>query len=287
MNEIITQLYNYLDQTNQNKSIYWKKILNVDNLNIEDQYKNFGFGSFEKKSLIRSFFHFVFSRIFFGLNIFRSKEYYNYKKIFDKMNRQIDVDVIRHIFTFINLKKKLNPKNICVIGDGKANFVIGCSKIFPNAKIISVNLTEVLIHDYLILRSNKVFEDRDIKVVSNKKDLDSINSKLFLIPSNNKHLLNDAKIDLFINMVSFQEMTFEEVQNYFSIIKNNKSYLYCCNREKKELPNGEFLIFENYPWENAKIEFLELCPWHQKYYSFRYPFFKKYDGAILHCLAKF
>ena len=40
------------------------------------------------------------------------------------MNRQIDTDALRHIFTFQLLKKYSNAKNICIIGDGKCNFVL-------------------------------------------------------------------------------------------------------------------------------------------------------------------
>ena len=45
------------------------------------------------------------------------------------MNRQIDNDAIRHIFIFNLLKKHINPKKICVIGDGNAKF-----KFYENCK---------------------------------------------------------------------------------------------------------------------------------------------------------
>ena len=56
------------------------------------------------------------------------------------------------IFLLFNKLKKANPNKICVIGDGKANFVIGSFKIFPEAKIYSINLAETLLHDYLIIK---------------------------------------------------------------------------------------------------------------------------------------
>jgi hypothetical protein len=287
MNKILETLKNSIPLTENNKSIFWNERLNIQNLDLENLKKNFGFGSFENKTLIRSILHFLFSRYLFGLKIFKTKEYSIYKELFNKMNRQIDVDAIRHIFTFNKLKKMINPNKICIIGDGKANFVIGANKIFPNAKIFSINLAETLIHDYLIIKNNNIISDTEIQVVNKFDELNSKNKKLFLIPANKKDILKEQNIDLFVNIVSFQEMDFHEVKKYFEIIKSNKSYLYCCNREKKILSNKETLIFKEYPWHPNQSHSLEICPWHQYYYSFRYPFIKKYDGTILHSFTKF
>lgn len=287
MSYILDDLKNYIKFTDENKSIFWQEILNNKNIDIENLNKNFGFGSFEKKNFLRSILHFFFSRYLFGLKIFKTKEYYSYKEIFDKMNRQIDTDAIRHIFTFEKLRNSINPKKVCIIGDGKSNFVIGSYNLFPGAKIFSINLAETLIHDYLILKKYKIIPDDEIQVVSNLGDMDIKNKRLFLIPANKKNLLREQNIDLFVNIVSFQEMNFKEVNSYFQIISENKSYLYCCNREKKTLSNGENLIFRDYPWQNNQLDNLEICPWHKNYYSFRFPFIKKYDGKILHLLTKF
>ena len=88
-------------------------------------------------------------------------------------------------------------------------------------------------HDYLILKKNNIILDTEIQVVDSSDDLEYENKKLFLIPANKKNLIKNKNIDLFVNIVSFQEMNNEEVNNYFDIIKSNKSYLYCCNRKKK------------------------------------------------------
>ena len=287
MTYIIESLKKLIPTTENNKSNFWNERLNVQNLNLENLDKNFGFGSFEKKKFSRSILHFIFSRYLFGLKIFNTKEYKIYKELFDKMNRQVDVDAIRHIFTFNKLKEKVNPNKICVIGDGKANFVIGSFKIFPEAKIFSINLAETLLHDYLIIKKNNIILDSQIQIVNNLDDLKSKNKKLFLIPANKKNLLKNQNIDLFVNIVSFQEMNNDEVKNYFDIIKSNSSYLYCCNREKKILSKKETLIFKEYPWHPNHSHYSEICPWHQYYYSFRYPFIRKYDGIILHSYTKF
>ena len=79
----------------------------------------------------------------------------------------------------------------------------------------------------------------------------------------------------------------DEVNEYFEIIKDNKSKLYCCNRQYKKLPGGEELYFEKYPFSNSKKIFWEDCPWHQKFYSLRPPFIRNYEGNHKHCLVDF
>ena len=97
----------------------------------------------------------------------------------------------------------------------------------------------------------------------------------------------NKKIELFINIAAFQEMTTNEISEYFEIIKNNKSKLYCCNREYKKLPGGEESYFDKYPFSNSKKIFWEDCPWKQKFYSLKPPFIHKYNGNSKHCLVDF
>ena len=82
-------------------------------------------------------------------------------------------------------------------------------------------------------------------------------------------------------------MNYEQINNYFSIIKSNNSYLYTCNREKKILPDGIKIEYEKYPFDNAKFLFKEECIWHKNIYLSKYPFIKKYDGNHIHSLCKF
>ena len=159
--------------------------------------------------------------------------------------------------------------------------------IYPEAKIYSINLSEVLIHDYLILKKYNILKDENISVVEKVEDLKKTNIKLFLIPPDNARLLKDYNIDLFVNFSSFQEMKFSDINNYFDIIKSNKSFLYTCNRYHKILPAGEILEFKNYPWGNGSKIFFEKCNWISKYYSFKYPFIYDYDGDHWHCLISY
>ena len=284
LDKINKKLVDLIPETNLNKSSLWKK-----NLPYNSEYLNelnhLGIASFTKKSA-KNYIHNILTKIIFGNAIFKTKTYKSYKTVFDKVNRYIDSDTIRHIFTFEMLKKYVNPKSICIIGDGKINGILGARLTFPLAKIYSVNLSETLINDNLILDKTDIDLKESVTLVENVNNYckDSI---MTLIPSSKKKFLTNKKIELFINIATFQEIPNNEINEYFEIIKNNKSKLYCCNREYKKLPGGEELYFEKYPFSNSKKIFWEDCPWHQKFYSLRPPFIHKYNGNIKHCLVDF
>ena len=131
------------------KSSHWEKYLN-EKSNFKNKFDQMGFGSYTIKSY-KNILHYFLKRIIFGKEIFKSATHKKYKYLFDKKNRYIDLDTIRHIFTFELLKKYIYPKKICIIGDGQANGVLGAHLIFPKAKIFSINLSETLINDYIIM----------------------------------------------------------------------------------------------------------------------------------------
>ena len=305
MNDIIIEkLIENIEKTNENKSSHWKLLLPEekkfkDYKNLEDQlsryfnkkndfsdkFEHLGGGSFTLKSK-KDVFHQLLQKILYGNSIFKTNTFKKYKTIFDNQNRFIDNDTIRHIFTYEKLKKIINPTSICIIGDGKLNGVLGAYLTFPKAKIYTINLSEILINDYLILKDFKDELKISIGLVDNVKF--KINDKkLYLVPSSFKHFLLNKKINLFINIAAFQEMNMNEINQYFEIIKNNKSKLYCCNREYKKLAGGEELFFDKYKWGKSKRIFWEDCPWHQKYFDLNFPFIHKYDGKVKHCLVDF
>ena len=76
-------------------------------------------------------------------------------------------------------------------------------------------------------------------------------------------------------------MPMEDVNGYFEVIKNNKSYLYCCNQTEKI--NKYF----EYPWGDGKKIFEEHCPFYKKYYNSHPPFIHERGGKIIHSLTKY
>ena len=278
------KLIHNIKESNKDKSSHWKKYLD-DNSDFQNKFQHFGFGSYTLKSY-KDVLHKFLQKLVFGRKIFKSETYQKYKSIFDQKNRLIDADTIRHILTFEKLKKIINPKKICIIGDGKLNGILGAHLTYPEAQIFSINLSETLINDYIILKELNTNLINSIELIDNL-NYKTDNKLLCIIPSNLKNFLLDKNIDLFINIASFQEMNFNEITKYFEIIENNKSKLYCCNREYKKLTGGEELYFSNYPWKASKKIFWENCPWHKKFYSFRPPFIRNYNGNIIHCLVDY
>ena len=284
INSIEKKLLNNIIETNKNKSSHWKKHLS-ENSDFKNKLSNLGFGSYTSKSY-KDIFHKFLQKIIFDKEIFKTETFSNYKKIFDQNNRLIDTDTIRHIYTFEKLKDIINPKKICIIGDGKINAILGAHLTYPKAQIFNINLSETLLNDYLIIQELNTSLKNSIDLVDDVK-FKLENKMLYLIPSNLKEFLLDKNIDLFINIASFQEMDNKEIDRYFRIIKNNKSKLYCCNREYKKLIGNEEIYFDKYPWGNKKKIFWEDCPWHKKFYALWPPFICKYNGNIIHCLVEY
>ena len=113
--------------------------------------------------------------------------------------------------------------------------------LYPESKIFSINLSETLINDYLILKNFKILDDHHIQSITTENDKIDFNTKLFLIPASLKKFLLNIDIDLFTNIASFQEMNINEIKNYMDIIKQKKTLFHCCNREYKKLYGQEEL----------------------------------------------
>ena len=286
-NNLINEISGFINENDKEKSSHWKKLLANRKILI-DIKGNYGFGQYKELNRFSEMYHKVMQDFVFGKGLKKIREYKLIKKYYGKFNRQLESDVIRHIYTFNLLNRyKILKNNVAVIGDGKANFILGSKIINPSLKLFSINLPEILINDLLILMKSNLFISEEICLVKNNTDLDKDSVKLFLIPANKSNLLSSKKIDLFVNLASFQEMNYEQINNYFNIIKSNKSYLYNCNREEKILPDGKIIKYDNYPFDNAEILFKEECDWHKKIYLTSFPFVKKYDGNHLHSLCKF
>jgi hypothetical protein len=93
--------------------------------------------------------------------------------------------------------------------------------------------------------------------------------------------------DLAVNVASMQEMDPPEVQRYFHFLRGRAQYFYCCNRERKVLPDGTVSAFADYPWSPLDTALLDgLCPWHQWFLSHRPPFVHHYNGPTRHRLVR-
>ena len=115
------------------------------------------------------------------------------------------------------------------------------------------------------------------------------NNSIIFLEAEKYHLLKGLPVDLYINMTSMQEMDPITVNMYFEYMRGSSSdnvFFYCCNRIEKCLPDNTIVKFMEYPWEDSKIVFDELCPWHQRFPIANFPFWKSFDGLIQHRFVK-
>ena len=293
---IIIKLQKTLSLSKKNRSNYWQRQLEggdpVNKMNATEIYninRTGGWGNFTKKHFLKSHLHNLGQFYIFGKKLFNSNIYKMYKEVYDQYNRQIDYHVAKHILMLDLIQNYIkNSQKNCVIGDGKLNFLLGANMINPNAQLFYINLPEVLINDYLVIKEMNFLKSESIEAVENLEETNySDKVKLYLIPASEAMFCKDKNIGFFFNSHSMQEMTFKEINKYFDIIKSNKAFFYCNNRKIKFGEDGdEDIIFDKMPWKNCKFLFKENCPINIKYYNFRYPFIRYFDQFI-HCLAKF
>ena len=228
------------------------------------------------------------------------------KKITKKQGRRYDLDVLRQALTISFLHKVvpslLSKKAVgCVIGDGFASMTSLLLASKSANTIIIINLPKTLLVDLWYLKvwmGEKLF-DASVDLVRNKdeflaalaKPREDSSVRVVAIEAMNHDLLRIAPIDFVINIASMQEMNPSVIAEYFEdlrvVAKNRKLVFYCANREEKRLPDGTLTKFSQYPWsQNDDVLAEGLCPWHQHYYSFIPPFYRGYDGPILHKLVR-
>ena len=91
---IIKKLTKNIKETNLNKSSHWIKYL-PDNSNYFNVFEHRGFGGFTKKNA-KNIFHNILKKIVFGNRIFRTKTYFEYKSVFDKIEELHHYDESRN-----------------------------------------------------------------------------------------------------------------------------------------------------------------------------------------------
>lgn len=291
---LISKYYSNPGFRSSSTSSHWKKFGQYQTVKskkiskIEDiELSGYGFGDFKVRNLFNivknlpTYFYLktkiypLCDKNFLRIALNNSK----------KSNQLMSHDTARMVLTLDFLSKNLpdlKNKKIVIIGDGYARLGTLIKGAFPNSKIIYVNLGRTLLFDLVF--SKKCFPKASVKILN---PLSNPDADFNFVEAEELSEINITG-DLFINIASMQEMNYEQINEYFEIIKNQKkgTYFYCCNREAKKLPDGEVIQFNKYPWKGLEIELLEYCPWHQEFPKNRPPFKGKFDGPILHSLSK-
>ena len=291
---LISKYYSNIGFRSSSTSSHWKKFGQYQTVKskkvskIEDiKLSGYGFGDFKERNLLDIVknlptYFYLKAKIYplCDKNLLRIA--LNNSK---KSNQLMSYDTARMVLTLDLLASNLpdlKNKKIVIIGDGYARLGTLIKGAFPDSKITYVNLGRTLLFDLVF--SKKCFPEASVKILNSLSNPDA---DFNFVEAEELSEINITG-DLFINIASMQEMNYEQINEYFEIIKNQKegTYFYCCNRESKNLPDGEVIQFNKYPWKGLEFELLQYCPWHQEFPMNRPPFKGKFDGPTLHSLSK-
>jgi hypothetical protein len=287
-------------------SVFWAKHLKSFDLKNPLNWKGIGSGAFlpltsqnfaiSFRALIEVYCSAVLSRV--RIPLARHPEIKTAHDLCLLADRAFDYDVWRHsqVLRVLDSFRLPGVPKVCVIGDGLAT-MIGMLYLQKDSKtqvLISVNLPEILLLDYLLLRKIGVSPE-EIKICSDRDELNrSDNSwRVVLVLADDAKILKSSGIDLFINIDSMQEMTPGARQEYFEIIGSNSAYFYCCNMIEKTMRDGTRNKFLEYPWGNSNLLVDEEPAWLRRFIRVRYPWgrFRVPVGVFktphLHRLVKF
>lgn len=210
------------------------------------------------------------------------------------MSRRIggifDLAHLRHAATLglLDSYRAIRPPAL-VIGDGYGLMTALLVERKHDIQVVCINLAKTLLVDFLFFRA--YHPDKPVALALTGDELlaalDGSATAIF-VPAAKSNILATARFSLAINIASMQEMNPDTVNAYFEVMRQSDEILfYCCNREKKILPDGTVSAFADYPWHAEDRIILDgPCPWHQDTYAFRPPFRRPFDGPHRHRLAQ-
>lgn len=301
----------YLDLHSDNQtSSHWEKygkeikVSNPESIKtISDlTLKGSGFGDYKKINLLNFAAFFVFAP-YYLLSIIKTRNFSllkSYLKTLAKSGFVPTFDSLKNYRIIAEICKylELNQlKNVVIIGDGYGFLGNFLKHQFPKMQIISINLGKVLYFDLVYYLKN--FPNGSYKLIRDKSGIEnaelgehiyiSPETNIFIEAENLEKLKNQLpKVDLFLNIASFQEMNLEIIHKYFKFMRSNQNcFIYLCNRERKVLPDKSVIEFSNYGWvKDDLFLFNEVCSWYKWFPTVRPPFIHKFDGKMRHALVK-
>ena len=113
---LIRTLTDLISENEKEKSSHWQEILSNKQsfLNFKG---NYGYGQYKEYNIFYETYHSLMQTLIFGGKLKEFDEYKLIKQNYKKFNRQVESDVVRHIFTFNLLNKfKLLKDDVAVIG---------------------------------------------------------------------------------------------------------------------------------------------------------------------------
>lgn len=219
------------------------------------------------------------------------------KSIHQRRGNRMRLGTLRQAITLAFLDEQSRiaelTEPIVIIGDGFGSMASLVLSHFQGlrTKIVLINLTPNLLIDAVYVQ--KSVPGANVALVVSEADyLNALVDEgvhAILVQADNASIVSSDGVGLAINIASMQEMVPNVIAEYFSMMRSSKNpttLFYCVNRINKTLPDGTPVNFFEYPWDSEdKILIDELCPWHQKYYSGKPPFYFSYDGPHQHRLV--
>lgn len=212
-----------------------------------------------------------------------------------RQGRIYDLDMLRQALTLAYLEAQVpatlnGGKTLLVIGDGYGTFAALALAAFPRLKVVTINLVKSLIVDLHFI--SRGVPGADVGLATGREGLHAALAddglRVIALRADDCALLSEVPASLAVNIASMQEMDPPTIARYFQTMRSMAAPVtfYCCNRERKSLPDGTMVAFAEYPWQDEdRVLDDGLCPWHQRYYSARPPFVHRFDGPIRHRLA--
>ena len=295
----ISELAECIDQDESGNSSYWRDALKGFQYSNGEVLGVLGAeGYTPRQSIVHQLGHYAllapFQRI--GHRFTHFKEFLRTGKALTKRRgSQFDLCMMRQVLTLSLLAEYLSlgqmRQPFVVIGDGwgvMTSLILSC---MPRAKVVVVNLTKMLLVDLVYTR--RYLTEVDVCVAHDVpqylSSLDSNRVRVIGIRADDLQLIRHGPVGVAINIASMQEMDPQVIASYFEALRrsaNSETLFYCCNRVEKTLPDGTEVRFEDYPWNaDDRVLIDELCSWHQFYYQWRPPFYRKYAGPIRHRLT--
>ena len=302
--DILLDLSNRLQEEDEASSSHWDHYHKFFEVNDDNSIQStLGFGDGKKDySLFTKPFHRLLQYHYYRTLVqtpFLKQALLIGRKNSARASLRFSLDSLRQVITLAYLQQKgLITKNhtALVIGDGYGAMTSLLKQTMIAEKVILVNLTKTLFVDTAyLLTIPELQEKKSLALASTKSEMNFAikDNKVNVILVEAKHceILHESNADLVFNIVSMQEMDMLFIKKYFhqmrKMAKLKPVFFYCCNRERKELPDTSVIEFANYPWSNKDKHYIdELCPWHQYYYRLLPPFFFPYDGPIRHRFTK-
>ncbi len=304
LEDLYDRYYESFSEHSDVTSSYWRTIRGhkVSKKNNEYLIDGYGFGSYRSRNPVNHLKSIPESVLLFHL--LRKYQCPNYlidagKTIVAKSGHILSFDSVKQMLSLDTILKTLNNgdnltgqgiRSVCVIGDGYAFFSSLVRFIDPGIRVVLVNLGRTLFFD--VLFSKRCFPEIHpiLLKTEESKDVQFSNFQLVFIEAERFGLLEKLEIDLFINIASMQEMNPEIIDRYFKYMRSSRKspcYFYCCNRVRKELPDGTLVELMKYPWKDTDDVLIdELCPWYQRYPVSRPPFWRPFDGPMQHRFVK-